>query len=299
MDIRALRYFIALVEQQSFTAASASLHVTQPTISKMVRNLEQDVGQPLLHREGRRFWLTDAGEVVYQRAQSIMAEFEQLNTELDDLNQLDRGQLRLGMPPMIGPLYANVLREYRRRYPNVALSIVEYGGRRTEQALINGEIDVAITMLTDTQPECLQSLPLQTHPIYAVLPNQAAWREQKSLTWQAVKDEPFYLYSAEFTLSDRIIARCEEHGYQPTIAARSSQWDFLASLVKSGAGVAFLPAPLCQRLSASLEDSELLLVKPISPAIEWQLGLVWHGERYVSRTAEAWMQLCQSTEVHR
>ncbi|MDF4985909.1 LysR family transcriptional regulator, partial [Vibrio parahaemolyticus] len=78
MDIKALRYFVELVNEQSFTRASEKLFVTQPTISKMIRSLEQDVGQPLLHREGRRFWLTDAGDIVFQRAQEILAQMSQL-----------------------------------------------------------------------------------------------------------------------------------------------------------------------------------------------------------------------------
>ena len=71
MDIKALRYFVELVNQQSFTRASEQLFVTQPTISKMIRSLEQEIEQPLLHREGRRFWLTDAGEVVYDHFNSF------------------------------------------------------------------------------------------------------------------------------------------------------------------------------------------------------------------------------------
>lgn len=84
MDIRALRYFVELVNQQSFTKASERLFVTQPTISKMIRNLEQELEQPRLHREGRRFWLTEAGEIVYQRAQQILTQMQQLDAELTD-----------------------------------------------------------------------------------------------------------------------------------------------------------------------------------------------------------------------
>lgn len=148
MDIRALRYFVELVNQQSFTKASERLFVTQPTISKMIRNLEQELEQPLLHREGRRFWLTEAGEIVYQRAQQILTQMQQLDAELTDLNQLHRGHLRLGIPPMVGHVYARLFRQYRQTYPNVELTVVEYGGRKIEQAILDGDIDVAVTMLS-------------------------------------------------------------------------------------------------------------------------------------------------------
>lgn len=82
MDIRALRYFVELVREQSFTRASEKLFVTQPTISKMIRNMEEELGQPLLSRVGRRFTLTDSGQVLFNRAQTILAEMQQLEAEL-------------------------------------------------------------------------------------------------------------------------------------------------------------------------------------------------------------------------
>ncbi|ASG07945.1 LysR family transcriptional regulator [Vibrio anguillarum] len=288
MDIKALRYFVELVNQQSFTRASEQLFVTQPTISKMIRSLEQEIEQPLLHREGRRFWLTDAGEVVYQRALEILAQMSQLEAELVDLNQVKRGQLHLGIPPMVGHLYAGLIRQYRQTYPHVELTIVEYGGRKIEQAILNGEIDVAVTMLSPHPIDNLRSLSLDSYPICAVLPDSSPWKQQEAIGWEQLQNEPFYLYTHDFTLSDYIHSFCLQHGFTPQVAARSSQWDFLVALVKSGVGVAFLPEPLCRRI-----QGEGVLVKPMTPSIDWHLGLIWHAERYVSRTAEAWIELCQ------
>lgn len=288
MNIKALRYFVELINQQSFTRASEKLFVTQPTISKMIRSLEQEINQPLIQREGRRFWLTDAGEVVYQRGLDILAQMAQLESELIDLNTLERGHLRLGIPPMVGHLYAGLIRQYRQAHPNVELTIVEYGGRKIEQAVLNGEIDVAITMLTPHTPDSLTSLPLDCYLIYAVLPDTEPWRRRKNITWSELQHEPFYLYTHEFTLSDYIGSLCEQHGFTPQVSARSSQWDFLVALVKSGVGVAFLPEPLCQKI-----QEQGILVKPITPNIDWHLGVIWHAERYVSRTADAWINLCK------
>ncbi len=287
MDVKALRYFVELVDQQSFTRASEKLFVTQPTISKMIRSLEQDVHQPLLHRDGRRFWLTDAGKIVYQRAQEILAQLAQLDAELIDLNHLNRGQLKLGIPPMIGHLYAGLIRQYRQRYPNIELTIVEYGGRKIEQAVLDGEIDVAFTMLSDNTHAQLQRLELSNYPIMAVLPATQQWLAAPSVHWSELKNEPFYVYTKEFTLSDCIDQQCQAFGFAPQVAARSSQWDFLVALVRSGVGVAFLPKPLCHRI-----EGESIIVKPTTPSIDWRLGVIWHRERYVSRMAQAWIELC-------
>lgn len=287
MDIRALRYFVELVRQQSFTRASEQLFVTQPTISKMVRSLEDELGQPLLNREGRHFTLTDYGQVLYQRAQSILAELHQLEAELADLQSLQRGKLVLGIPPMVGHVVADLIRSYRARWPGVELSIVEYGGRRIEQAVLEGEVDLAITMLPTRHEEGLGALELAAYPMQVVLPERPEWQGSEPLPITALREQPLLLYTQAFTLSERLEQLCAEAGFTPQVAARSSQWDFLVAMVHSGMGVAFLPEPLCQRLTR-----DGLLIRPLAPALSWRLGVIWPTGRYLSRTAQAWLEIC-------
>ena len=106
MDIRTLRYFVEVVRQQSFTRAAEKLFVTQPTISKMLKNLEDELNCTLLIRDGRKLLLTDTGRVVFERGLAILAEFRQLEAELGDINHLNKGLLRLGIPPMVGMMMA-------------------------------------------------------------------------------------------------------------------------------------------------------------------------------------------------
>lgn len=105
MDIRTLRYFVEVVRQQSFTRAAEKLFVTQPTISKMLKNLEDELNCTLLIRDGRKLLLTDTGRVVFERGQAILGEFSQLESELSDINHLHKGCCG-GIPPMVGMLMA-------------------------------------------------------------------------------------------------------------------------------------------------------------------------------------------------
>lgn len=147
MDIRTLRYFVEVVRQQSFTRAAEKLFVTQPTISKMLKNLEDELNCTLLIRDGRRLLLTDTGQVVFERGLAILAEFRQLEAELSDINHLNRGVLRLGIPPMVGMLMAGPISLFRQRYPGVELKVSEFGGLTVQQAVMNGDLDVAMTAL--------------------------------------------------------------------------------------------------------------------------------------------------------
>ncbi|MGL5285774.1 DNA-binding transcriptional regulator, LysR family [Aeromonas sp. RU39B] len=289
MDIRALRYFVELVRQQSFTRASEQLFVTQPTISKMVRTLEEELGGPLLIREGRKLTLTDIGQVLYQRAQTILAELHQLESELDDLKRLQRGKLTLGIPPMVGHVVADLIHAYRQRWPAVELSIVEYGGRLIEQAVLQGEVDLAVTMLpAKAGDEALSSFELARYPMRVVLPDRPEWRGDAPLAMTALREQPLLLYTQSFTLSERLEQYCAAAGFTPQIAARSSQWDFLAAMVRSGMGVTFLPEPVCRRLTG-----DGLVIRPLAPDLVWQLGVIWPAERYLSLSAQAWLDLCR------
>mgnify|MGYP003430630807 FL=1 len=288
MDIRALRYFVELVREKSFTRASEKLFVTQPTISKMIRNMEEELGQPLLNREGHSFTLTDSGQVLFAHGQLILAQMQQLEAELADLQSLQHGRLALGIPPMGGHVYADLIRAYRSRYPRVELSIVEYGGRRIEQAVLEGELDLAITMLPTREEGVLSALELDCYPIQVVLPDLPRWRGDSEIRLADLQEEPFLLYTQAFTLSERLEQACQQAGFVPQVAARSSQWDFLTAMVRSGMGVAFLPEPICRRLTP-----DGLVLRPLLPELSWRLGVIWPAKRYLSRTAEAWLALCR------
>ena len=288
MDIRALRYFVELVREKSFTRASEKLFVTQPTISKMIRNMEEELGQPLLNREGHSFTLTDSGQVLFAHGQLILAQMQQLEAELADLQSLQHGRLALGIPPMVGHVYADLIRAYRSRYPKVELSIVEYGGRRIEQAVLEGELDLAITMLPTREEGVLSALELDCYPIQVVLPDLPRWRGDSEIRLADLQEEPSLPYTQAFTLSERLEQACQQAGFVPQVAARSSQWDFLTAMVRSGMGVAFLPEPICRRLTP-----DGLVLRPLLPELSWRLGVIWPAKRYLSRTAEAWLALCR------
>jgi DNA-binding transcriptional LysR family regulator len=142
IDIRALRYFVETARLRSFTQAASSLFVTQSTISKMVKQLEDEVGQPLLIREGKTVRLTDVGKVVYDRGQEALGVVHRLTLEVADLSSLGRGQLTVGVPPMVNLFFSPAVSAFRRRYPNLQLNLSEHGGQIVEQQVAHGELEV-------------------------------------------------------------------------------------------------------------------------------------------------------------
>ncbi|GAD81252.1 LysR family transcriptional regulator [Vibrio ezurae] len=290
MSIKALQYFTTLVNCRSFTKASEHLFVTQPTISKALKSLEISYGHELIYRNGRDLELTEAGEIVFSYAESVLLQQKEMQTRLNDLQQLKSGKITLGIPPMVGHLYTHLIQEFSRLYPEIEVSIIESGSRKLENDVIDGNIDIAITMLTksDSRFHCW---PLDTHPILAVLPKTVQWHDVPIVDIIDLKDLPFYMYNSEFVISEVITQICTDIGFTPNIGVRSSQWDFLAAMVKSGMGVSFMPEPICHRLNP--DDYYFI---PIKQNIRWELAAIWNKERYVSKASEAMLNLIQNNQ---
>ena len=168
MDERQLRFFSLVVRHGGFSRAAGYANATQSTLSKAVAQLEELCGAPLLTRSRSGVSLTDAGEIVLQRARSILGEFDAMRADLDALAGLERGELRLGIPPIASDvLFAPPLALFRRRFPGVTISLTEQGSIQLQQLLITREIDIAATMLP-LQPGLSHSRIME-EPLLAIL----------------------------------------------------------------------------------------------------------------------------------
>ncbi len=286
MELRALRYFVEVVRQQSFTAAAEQMFVTQPTISKMVKALEDEIGSPLLLRDSRQMVLTDAGRIVYQRGQDVLAAQAQLQAELDDLAELGRGELTIGIPPLGGAAFTPAIAEFRRRHPNIELKLVEQGARAIEAALASGELEMG-GVLEPVDPAVFDVQRMVRAPLWLVSRRGARWDREQAVPLADLAEEPFVFYAESLALHQAVIEACARAGFAPSIVSRSGHWDFMAALVHAGVGIALLPAPYCRRL-----DPAQFSCRPIvEPEIEWSIALGWLRRGYLSHAARAWLEV--------
>ncbi len=290
MDLRALRYFIETVRHNSFTLAADSLCVTQSTVSKMIRQLEDEVGQPLLLREGRQLRLTDVGRVVFERGQQALGVVRGLTRELDDLTTLARGELSIGLPPMANLLFSPVVKAFRERYPGINLSLKESGGQVIEQQVASGELEIGVTLLPADPALGLAARSFGRFPIHAVGIREAPWAGSLTVDLAALQAEPLVLLSDDFSLTRQVRSAFRAIGVRPRIVAQSSQWDFLVAMAAAGLGTTFMPAPLLARLKL---DSELATRPLADVGIDWNVALIHAADRYLSHAARAWQQVCE------
>jgi DNA-binding transcriptional LysR family regulator len=293
MDIRALRYFVAVVDRQSFSRAAEALHVTQPTVSKMIQQLEQSLDLTLLERVGKRFTLTDAGNVVLQRGRALLAMHEEMGVELQDLQQLRRGDLRIGVTQQAHAPLAPLLAAYHKRYPQIELKLFEGGSQGIEADLRSGVLEMGTMLDYPSNAAAWQdfdSFPLLTSPMCLLAPREAPWRGRRGVALRELADCAFIFYGEGFALNEVIADACLRAGFTPRISSRSGQWDFVASLVRLGVGITLLPKVFCD----TLEKDQFTVVRLQEPALDWKLMLAWRRGAHLSFAARAWLDLVRS-----
>ncbi|GJI99617.1 LysR family transcriptional regulator [Duganella rhizosphaerae] len=293
MDIRSLRYFVAVVEQQSFSRAAELLHVTQPTVSKMVQQLEHSLDLVLLDRVGKRFTLTDAGAVVLQRGRALLAMHEEMGVELADLQQLRRGDLRLGVTQQAHLPLAPLLAAYHRRHPDIELKLFEGGSQSIERDLRNGTLEMGTTLDHAANAGIwreFDAFPLVCSPLCLLASADSAWRGRRGVALRELADSAFIFYGESFALNEIVEDACLRAGFRPRISGRSGQWDFVASLVRLGVGITLLPKIFCD----TLPRGQFTVATLEEPAIDWRLMLAWRRGGHLSFAARAWLDLVRS-----
>lgn len=291
MDLRSLRYFVETVRLNSFTQAAETLNVTQSTISKMVKHLEDEVGGPLVIRHGRKLVLTEMGRVVFIRGEAMLASMQQLRREVRDAQNLQQGHLTIGMPPMVNILFTEVLKTFRQRYPNLVLTLREDTGQSIERQVVAGDLEIGLTLLPSAPELDLESEPVRRYPIWALAEPGTFRATQGTVPLKGLRDLPLVMLTDDFALARGLSTAFAHAGIAPRIAAQSGQWDWLVSMASAGVGVALLPEPFVARLAAVKLDA----VRVVEPTIDWQVAHVWH-RHYLSRAARAWLDV--SRELH-
>lgn len=286
MDLRALRAFSEVVRQGGFSQAARAIYAAQPTISKAVRQLEEEIGMPLLDRQTHPPRMTPAGEVVFRRAQTMLAERDDLVAELEELRGLKRGVLRLGLPTLGSSiLFAPLFARFRSRYPGVEIHLVEHGSRRLEDMVQTGDIELGAT-LTPVAP-VFEYQPVAREPLMVLMPPDHPLARSRSLRLAQLRDTPFVLFESGFALNQVLLTACERVGFTPVTAARSGQIDFIVALVASGLGIGFLP-----RLVAEQRKQAGVRVVPLDARdAVWEMTLIWRRGGYLSHAAQAWLEL--------
>lgn len=244
IELRHMRYFLAVANTLHFSKAAAVLGIAQPPLSQQIRQLEKMLGHALFERTTRGVRLTPAGELLQKRAQSTL---DKVGDDLEQVRQLGRGEqgtLTIGFSgsAMLTQLPA-AIRTFHQRYPKVKLRLREMWTSDQLTALANGTLDLAF--LRDGDPtEGIVMRTLSREPYVAVLPQEHPALCDGTLDTRALADDGFVLFSPTMgsLAYQRTVACCEEYGFRPRVVQEAPQWSTVVRLVAAGLGVSLAPA---------------------------------------------------------
>ena len=264
IELRHLRYFVAVAEELHFGRAALRLHLAQPPLSQQIQKLEEILGVALLTRTSRSVALTAAGVSFLERAQRTLRNVRRDIEEARNIGHGEVGSLHIGFvgSAMLTSLPA-IFRAYRQAYPQVRLHLHESFTAKVIDGLQNGTLDAGL--LRDGDPsDGIVASTIYTEPFVAVLPIYHPCVKKKSISPASLRDDPFVYYprSAGNRAYEKPLALCEEHGFRPQIVQEASHWLSILRLVGAGLGVSIAPA--CVRQLAS-HDVVCLPLKPAKP----------------------------------
>ncbi|WP_040777336.1 LysR family transcriptional regulator [Nocardia pneumoniae] len=285
MELRQLRYFVTVAREASFTRAAARLHLAQPGLSAQIRQLERELGQPLLDRGGRTVRLTEVGAAVLPHAEEALAAAERITRTVDEFTGLLRGQVRVGL--ISGAAVeefdvAAVLADFHDDHPQVAISLSEDTSERMLAALGRGELDIALVGLTGAEldPGIGIDVVLDTAIVAAVPVADADYDAEIPLA--ALRDRPLICLPPGTGIRGVFQRACAAAGFEPSIAYEAAAPPLLLRLAARGLGVAVVPALTTQEAAAF----GVRAVRIVEPELCGQLALAWRTHHPSSPAAK-------------
>ncbi|MEX0960052.1 MAG: LysR substrate-binding domain-containing protein [Burkholderiales bacterium] len=276
MELRHLRYFVTVAEELHFGRAAARLHMSQPPLSTQIRALEEEMGVQLLNRTQRHVSLTQAGNVFLQEARQILARLEQAVLMARRAERGEIGELAIGFISVADyNVLPDVLRDFRRRYPQVDLTLKEATTDTQIEELMNGRLDVGFVLPPINEPG-LESTAILREPLIAALPKRhPAASKPGKIPLAALADSPFILFPRRMApgLYDDIVSFCRKAGFSPRVEQEAIQMQTIVSLVSAELGVSLIPDSLKNLQRTGVVYRQLKETSPLT-----EIHLAWRRQ---------------------
>ena len=297
MDIRQLRYFLAIAKEEQVTRAARTLNMEQPPLSRQLKLMEEELGVKLFDRVGRELFLTKAGAVFEKRAKALVQQLEETVLEIKEIEQGIRGTLAIGSTFSCISLLPVPIKKFRDDYPEITFNILEGDQYILGEWIQNRVIELGITRLpleSNYEAATYSILPIKSDPFVLVLPQQ--WdlsKFRQSISIKDLADMPLLsLKSDKVTkLHEKIIYECRQYGFEPTIVCECPSVAILISLVVAGIGATILPKSVMS--SFPLREIEMMDIDDTD--FQYEVGVVWLQNRYLSKSARHFIKLLQSS----
>ncbi|QWV92508.1 LysR family transcriptional regulator [Geomonas oryzisoli] len=285
MDIRQLRYFLEVARLSNFTKAAESLRIAQPAISMAVKKLEEELDLVLFNRQDKKVSLTAEGEIFLSHARRILDDLRGAQLEMAELKGLTRGEVRIGITPMISAyFFPDIFRDFKRAYPQLSISVLGEGSGRIQKMIGEGELDMGVVAGGGSAafPATLEVRRFLREEIVVCVPPDHPFAGRPAVTLAEFIGEPLVFYKEGYYIREFFLEALKGTGSAPRIIFETNLFSLVKSLVRNGTGISiFLKMVVA-------EDSDLAAVS-FDPPLHLDLLIAWKKDTYLSLANRAFV----------
>jgi len=286
MDIQHIRYFVAVAKYESFSKAAEKLFVTQPIVTRCVKNLEEELGTPLILRSTKRFLLTDAGQILYLYGQKLLQQHEELYRRIADVTDCRTGEISISCPGVLLDMYfPELVNQFRQQNPGIHIHIRERGSRPVAEDLRDGLADIGLVMLPLEDQQDLHVLPIISDEVHVLVPRTHILAGQSQIHLQQLQNLDIITYNRNSTLYHSFLQLCRDAECSPNIVFQSMMPNFILDTIACGTCIGVLPAPLLRQF----RRDDLVSI-PLSPRFPWEIALIYKKDNYLSHAARHFIE---------
>ncbi|WP_184544587.1 LysR substrate-binding domain-containing protein [Mucilaginibacter sp. FT3.2] len=255
MDLRHLNYFIVLAEELHFGRAAERLHISQPPLTRMIKQIEDSFGVSLFERTKRKVSLTLAGEELLVQTRQMITQMETIKKRLKIIGKGDSGMLRIGyVGATMHSSLPKLISSFVAKYPDIYFNLDEQPNLTLLHSLSNGIIDIAFVR-SWLHPKNLEEKLILKEPFVLVVPQEHPLAKCDHIEVKDLQNETFIMFSRDCgpTIYDSFLALCTKAGFVPDILHQATQFNSVLRLVESGFGISLLPVSIAQGYSLKLK----------------------------------------------
>lgn len=288
MDIRQLRYFVAIAEEKQITAAAKKLCMAQPPLSQQLKNMEEEMSVSLVDRNGKTLKLTEAGQALYQHALKIIKQFEEAQQEISFIGLGLKGNLNVGVNTLSFSYLPHLLQEFQMKYPNVRQKIVQNDSRQLENLLHERVIELAIVRFP-IKLDHYSVVPLLTEPFVFVTSEEMKGLT-KTISFKDIASFPLILPSTEgLGIYQLIYEEFTRNHLEPNIICECSDIGITLELVAAKMGATIIPKSIMQMY----QHHHVYIYEIDNTTLNSSTAIIWLKHHYLSKAAQNFIEMSQ------
>lgn len=277
MEIYQLKYFVELVNTKNFTRTAQKINITQPTLTRVLKELESELNTTLIERTSKSFTITDTGKVLYEEANKLLQHIEKISNRINDIQHWKTGEVRLAIPSVLLPLYFTpMFIKFRELFPNIRIYVYEHAAKPCIQSLMDEKVDIGFMMVPFHNPSLSYHIVL-SDMCTVVVKQSSLCALQDSIDIRQLANKKIATFTADATLHNVFIENCNDSGFSPNIIYKSMNVEFLMDMVKYTDCIGVFPSPVIRHYI-----SDGLVEKSFSDPIPWKIAMGYKKNRYMS-----------------